>query len=120
VLVYSQNILSSNTLDFGKESVLSKQYINKDGKYTNCLLVNRGYGTGKYTFKYAFYSDKRKILVENHVNVITHPDKKVLGQIKKSFDDIRTKEFIENYFYNNGVSKSELLNVLPIYKEYIV
>lgn len=120
LLIYSQNI-ENNQLNLTKETHTKKQYINKEGIYNTCLLLNRGYGTGKYTFKYSLYnSSHRKILVENHVNVIYNEDIEILKKIQKSFDDKRTKEFIENYFYNNGISKSELLNILPIYNEYIL
>ena len=111
LLVYSQNI-KNNELNLLNNK---KQYIKKKGEYKNCLLVNRGYGTGKYNFNYYLYNNSEHILIENHLNVITHPDINILKKIKKSFDDPRTLEFINNYFYNNSISKTELLYILPIY-----
>jgi len=33
----------------------------------------------------------------------------------KSFDNIKTRKFIEIYFGNNAINTYEILNILPIY-----
>ena len=52
LLIYSGDI-KNNILDIQKYNDLSKKnYINKKGSTDTVLLVNRGYGTGKYTLNY--------------------------------------------------------------------
>jgi hypothetical protein len=46
--------------------------------------------------------------------MILGPEEK-LQKVIESFKDPRTKEFIQLFSGNNGLSKSELENILPIY-----
>jgi hypothetical protein len=62
-------------------------------------------------------------LIENHLNVI-YSDKikgkkldKILNLILKSFKDKRTQKFIDMFLGNNGLSKTELETIFPIYED---
>lgn len=80
------------------------------------IVVNRGYGTGKYDFRWAFIDLRgRPFLVENHLVCIESEDSAVYSQILKSFRDERTTDFIAGYFGNGAISATELECVLPIY-----
>jgi hypothetical protein len=78
----------------------------------NVILVNRGYGVGKYNFKWALITDQ-EFLVENHILCITG-DKETLIKVTKSFENPKTQEFIDMYFKNNAINATELKHVLPI------
>ena len=112
LLIYNYNIVG-NRLDLSVKNK-KKNYIDKkDGAIDEeVIVVNRGYGTGDYRFYYAYVDVGRKFYVENHLNVIYG---KNLGRILKSFGDKRTGEFIKLYFGNNGMSATELENILPIF-----
>jgi hypothetical protein len=78
------------------------------------IVVSRGYGNS-YRFSFALV-EKIEFYGENHVNVIYPVDPKVsITQIKKSFEDSRTSQFIQYFVGNGALSKSELENVLPIF-----
>ena len=99
-----------------------KNFINKKGVTEPVLVINRGYGIGKYNFNYAIIDYKKEYLVENHLLVISsnekYPDDILIdkyNEIMKSFDNIKTRKFIEIYFGNNAINTYEILNILPIY-----
>jgi hypothetical protein len=86
------------------------------------LVVNRGYGKGKYKFNYCLIDTKEEYLVENHLICIRYKDEiekedllKMYGKIIKSFNDDRTEQFINYYFVNNAINTNELQNILPIF-----
>ena len=99
------------------------QYINLDGSTDPVLVVNRGNGNSNYTFKYAVIDDlKHPYLVENHLNIIYSVNGiekneliSLYKKVIKSFKQEKTKEFIQLFFGNNGLSKTELETILPIY-----
>ena len=90
-----------------------------------CLIVNRGYGNGEYKFQYAIVNQKQPYLLENHIICITLKSTqtklskaKLLAQyqkITKSFDNEKTRQFINMYFSNNAINTTELQHILPIY-----
>jgi hypothetical protein len=89
-----------------------------------CIILNRGYGKGKYDFNYALVEIDQEYLIENHCLVIKYVGDKnkdevreLYYQIINSFDQDKTKKFIELYFKNNAINKNELLHILPIYLE---
>jgi len=125
MLIYSSNVEDNKIVvkDFKNDS--KKQYIDRDGKNDMCLIVNRGYGNGEYKFQYAIVNQTQPYLLENHIICITlKPTQtklskaKLLAQyqkITKSFDNEKTRQFINMYFSNNAINTTELQHILPIY-----
>jgi hypothetical protein len=119
LLIYSGDI-KNNVLDIQRYSnSLKKNYINKTGCNDTVILVNRGYGTGKYNFNYCFIDTNDPILtngylVENHCIVI-HSDEQTLKTILNSFENKRTKQFIDLVFSNNAINIHEFLHIFPIF-----
>ena len=121
-LIYSTDI-ENNKLNMKKyKNNEKKNFINKKGVTEPVLVINRGYGIGKYNFNYAIIDYKKEYLVENHLLVISsnekYPDDILIdkyNEIMKSFDNIKTRKFIEIYFGNNAINTYEILNILPIY-----
>jgi hypothetical protein len=121
-LIYNSNISSANKFEAREFSnVEKKQYIKQDGYIDPALVVNRGNGNSAYKLTYAVITTG-PYLIENHLNEIYSPNKlkrddlmKKFSAIVKSFKDPRTKKFIEMFLGNNGMSKTELETVLPIY-----
>ena len=121
-LIYSGDI-KTNTLELGNYKDPSKKnYIMKDGHTGPMLLLNRGYGKGKYTFSYCLVDMDTPYLIENHVIAI-----RIRGALSKerlmerynkiiqSFCNDKTKMFVDLYFGNNAINTTELKYVLPIY-----
>jgi adenine-specific DNA-methyltransferase len=115
LLIYNSNVVG-NKIDiktFSNEE--KKQFINLPGISTNGVVVNRGNGNSVYKLSYAFVDSSRPYLVENHLNVITHPTNQDFSGIIKSFQDPRTTEFLKTFIGNGALSKTELETMLPIY-----
>jgi hypothetical protein len=122
LLVYNTNISKNNTLEIKKFKNDQKgQYIDRDGRIDPVLVVNRGNGNSKYKLNYAIIT-LGPYLVENHLNEIYSPTpinkselldlyKKIMG----SFENPKTQQFIELFLGNNGLSKTELETIFPIY-----
>jgi hypothetical protein len=77
---------------------------------------------GSYKFNYHLLDINQKYLIENHlvvikfkgeINDIEH--KKKLIKLINSFNDEKSKEFVNLYFGNNAINCSELLHCLPIF-----
>jgi len=124
VLLYNTNITNDNKIVITSFKNLDKgQYINLKGSKDPIIVVNRGNGNTGYNFKYALIDDyTQSYLVENHLNIIYSENKMEKTQliilykkIIKSFEHEKTKEFIQLFFGNNGMSKTELETILPIY-----
>lgn len=125
VLLYNSNIAKHNEirlLDFANDE--KKQYIDMDGIRDSVIVVNRGNGNAAYKLSYARIDGdtwSRPYLVENHLNVIywkgTDPieKKRVFDQVLYSFANPKTEEFIRTFLGNNGLSKTELETVFPIF-----
>ena len=86
------------------------------------LVVNRGYGKGKYKFSYCLIDTEKEYLVENHLiciksleelerNVLLEKYKLIINSLKSE----KTKSFIELYCGNNALNTKELAEVVPIY-----
>ena len=122
-LLYNSNVTNENQIKLTSFKNDEKfQYINMEGTTEPVIVVNRGNGNAKYTFKYALIDKSAPYVVENHLNVIYSTigrEKndliKLFKQVIKSFENPRTKEFIALFFGNNGLSKTELETILPIY-----
>ena len=88
------------------------------------LVLNRGYGNGKYTFNYCLINEKDNIeyLIENHLIRIKYTkqierDKliKMYKKIINSFENKKTREFVKLYFGNNAINTTELNTIVPFY-----
>lgn len=122
-LIYSGDIKDEHLgcQDFKDPS--KKNYIKMKGKHQPVLVINRGYGVGKYHLEYCLIEGDFEYLIENHLMVISYtkgdlPQSQLLGkygQIIKSLKDPRTTQFIQLYFGNNAINTSELAHILPIY-----
>lgn len=124
ILLYNTNITNDNKIVITSFKNLDKgQYINLTGSKDPIIVVNRGNGNTGYNFKYALIDDyTQSYLVENHLNIIYSENKmektqliNLYKKIIKSFEHEKTKDFIQLFFGNNGMSKTELETILPIY-----
>jgi adenine-specific DNA-methyltransferase len=122
LLVYNTNISNNNKLELKNFKNIEKgQYITRGGRIDPVLVVNRGNGNSAYKLNYAII-DKGPFLIENHLNEIYSssklPAKELLNLYNKiidSFKNPKTKKFIELFLGNNGLSKTELETIFPIY-----
>lgn len=123
ILIYNTNITKDNKLELKKFKNEQKgQYINRDGRIDTILVVNRGNGNSAYKLNYTIIND-RSFLVENHLNEIYSPtDSKsdhlleIYKKIIRSFENPKTQKFIQLFLGNNGLSKTELETIFPIYE----
>ena len=129
LLLYNSNISNKNTVEIKTfKNGEKKQYINLETlKYEPasgcCIVVNRGNGNSAYKLNYALIQLDTKYIAENHLNVIDFIDKdishekktEVFHKIVASFKNAKTQEFIELFLGNNGLSKTELETIFPIY-----
>jgi len=122
ILIYNSNISKDNKLEVKEfKNDEKKQYINRDGRIDPVLVVNRGNGNSDYKLNYAIIKTC-PFLIENHLNEIYSPKKiksadllEIYGKIIKSFENPKTKKFIEIFLGNNSLSKTELETIFPIY-----
>ena len=122
VLIYNTNITANHAVEYKNfKNIDKKQYINRDGRIDPILVVNRGNGNSEYKLNYAIIN-KGPFLVENHLNEIYSPQKMenktlltMYEKIIQSFTNPKTKQFIELFLGNNGLSKTELETIFPIY-----
>jgi hypothetical protein len=122
ILIYNSNISKDNKLEVKQfKNDEKKQYINMYGRIDPVLVVNRGNGNSEYKLNYAVI-DKVPFLIENHLNEIYSPKKiemkkliEIYSKIIRSFQNEKTKKFIEIFLGNNGLSKTELETIFPIY-----
>ena len=122
LLIYSSYIKNKLLKIQNYSNEEKKNYINKPGERGPLLVINRGYGVGKYSFEYCLINNDFDYLIENHLICIryTKPisNEELIILYKKiiiSFDSKKTKEFIKLYFGNNAMNTTELCEILPIY-----
>ena len=125
-LIYSSDIVDNKLIMNEYSNIYKKNFINKPGFTGPLLVINRGYGTGKYKFNYCLINIEQKYLIENHlicikyVNQTSITDEDLIEKYKKiinSLNDKRTKEFVELYFSNDAINTTELNTILPIYQD---
>ena len=122
LLIYSSDI-KNNKLNIQNYSNKDKKnYINRKGETGPLLVLNRGYGVGKYDFTYCLIDEDFEYLIENHLICIRYTKtinknclKELYNKIVKSFEQHKTQEFIKLYFGNNAINTTELCEILPIY-----
>ena len=125
LLIYSSNIKKNKLEIVDYDNDEKKKYITLEGKKEPLLVLNRGYGKGKYVFNYCLInSDSEKpYLIENHLICLINKNKKLkkeevikkYNELIKSFTDKKTYEFVSLFFGNNAVNTTELKYILPIY-----
>jgi len=123
VLIYNTNLTKEHTVDLKSfKNEEKKQYIKKDGRIDPILVVNRGNGNSAYKLNYALLLNIGPYLVENHLNEIYSPKKikkeeliNLFNKIIQSFENPKTQIFIDLFLGNNGLSKTELETIFPIY-----
>tara|TARA_E500000178_G_scaffold350091_1_gene408334 strand:+ start:195 stop:1370 length:1176 start_codon:yes stop_codon:yes gene_type:complete len=118
-LIYSSDIVNNKLSKKQYSNKDKKNYIEREGFTEPLLVINRGYGMGKYTFDYCIIQNIT-YLIENHLICIKPRNKKeniveMYQKIIHSFQNNKTQEFIELYFGNNAINTSELCKILPIY-----
>jgi hypothetical protein len=62
--------------------------------------------------------DMKEFYAENHVNMILPKNSDAeanLELVKKSFEDVRTCEFIQKFVGNGAMSKTEIESVMPVF-----
>ena len=127
LLIYNSNIDDQHgirLLDFERNDT-KKQFIKMEGNTDTVIVVNRGNGNSAYKHTYAVIrGTDRPYLVENHLNVIYAPSKMALAEksrvfdmVLRSFQNPKTELFIRAFFGNNGLSKTELETIFPIFVE---
>jgi len=114
LLIYNTNINTKNdviitTFKNGEK----KQYIDQEGKTDPVIVVNRGNGNSAYKLSYALVDGRTPYLVENHLNVIEAGP--YAQQIMASLANEKTRQFVAIFLGNNGLSKTELETIFPIY-----
>jgi len=121
-LIYSSDIKDKKLINKAYKNVEKKNYIKKGGNNELMIVMNRGYGVGRYNFDYCLIDIEKDYLIENHLICIRYEkdiekDKRreLYGKICDSFEDERTKEFMELYFGNGAVNTTELREIIPIY-----
>ena len=123
LLIYNTNISKDNKLEVKKFKNEEKgQYIKKGGRLQPTLVVNRGNGNSAYKLNYAVITTG-PYLIENHLNEIYSPNQlekkdllELYHKIINSFKNPKTQHFIDQFLGNNGLSKTELETVFPIYQ----
>jgi len=121
-LIYSSDIKENELCMVKYKNLDKKNYINKEGNTDLLLVVNRGYGKGKFKFSYCLIDTDKEYVVENHlicIRSLGEMDRHLLLEkyklIINSLKSDKTKKFIELYFGNNAINTTELREMVPIY-----
>jgi len=122
LLIYSSDIKNKRLEIQSYTNDDKKNYIDRKGDTDPILVINRGYGVGKYSFDYCLINEDCEYLIENHLICIKYKNKidkedliKLYKKIITSFENKNTMEFIHLYFGNNAINTTELYNIFPIY-----
>jgi adenine-specific DNA-methyltransferase len=116
LLIYNTNVAKTNAVveqNFANDE--KKQYISMAGTGEPIIVVNRGNGNSAYKLSYAYIDGKRPYLVENHLNMILCKTEENARLILASFTNKKTETFVSMFLGNNGLSKTELETIFPIY-----
>jgi len=121
-LVYSSDIVDNELSIKEYKNPEKKNFIEQEGSTDLLLVVNRGYGKGKYKFSYCLIDTEKEYLIENHLiciksleelerNLLLEKYNLIINSLKSE----KTKSFIELYCGNNALNTKELAEVVPIY-----
>jgi len=121
-LVYSSDIVDNELSIKEYKNPAKKNFIEQEGSTDLLLVVNRGYGKGKYKFSYCLIDTEKEYLIENHLiciksleelerNLLLEKYNLIINSLKSE----KTKSFIELYCGNNALNTKELAEVVPIY-----
>lgn len=119
IVIYTTNIINNKIVLHNLKGCEKKQMIkdfNRDPNTGPTFLVSRGYGN-RYQFVWAF-TDDLEFHGENHINVIKPVNAQSLvhiERIKNSFKSEKTIKFIEYFFGNGAISKTEMETIFPIF-----
>jgi len=123
-LIYNSDIKNNEMILKHYKNIEKKNFINKPGLTHPLLVINRGYGVGKYNFNHCLIDGSFEYLIENHLICIrytkTMPNKTLIQMYKKiirSLSDKRTLDFISLYVGNSAINTTELNYILPIYQD---
>ena len=123
-LIYSSDIKNNKLGIRSYDNPEKKNFIQKSGLTGPLLIINRGYGTGNYSFQYCLLNIAQPYLIENHLICIrpkspeSMTKKKLIASYKQiitSLQDNKTQRFIQLYFGNNAINTTELKHILPIF-----
>jgi len=121
-LIYSSDIKDGKVSIVKYKNLAKKNYINEQGHTNPLLVINRGYGKGKYKFNYCIIDMDHPYLIENHLICISPIIEigrdellETYDRIIQSFEYENTTRFIDLYFGNNAINTTELKYILPIY-----
>ena len=118
-LIYNSDIINGKISLHKYNNNAKKNFIHKDGINKRCIIVNRGYGTGKYTFDYCLLDVEYNYLLENHIINIRYNgddnEEEIYQKIINSFKNNKTQEFIDLYFKNNAINTTEFKYIFPIF-----
>ena len=96
-LIYSSDIKDNKLIIVNYKNDDKKNFIDKKGNNDLLLVVNRGYGKGKYKFNYCLIDIDDNYLIENHLIYILYKFdisrqelKKLYNKIIKSFMNKKT------------------------------
>ena len=121
-LIYSSDIVDNKLSIKEYKNPEKNNFIDQEGSTDLLLVVNRGYGKGKYKFSYCLIDTEKEYLVENHLiciksleelerNILLEKYNLIINSLKSE----KTKSFIELYCGNNALNTKELAEVVPIY-----
>lgn len=119
-LIYSSDIVENTLIKKEFSDKDKKNFIDKPGTTDTILVINRGYGKGKYEFNYCIIDIDGEYLIENHLIQVKYDgDKKedLFRKIISSLENEKTHEFVKMYFGNNAINTTEIQHILPIYLE---
>ena len=121
-LVYSSDIIDNELSIKEYKNPAKKNFIDQEGSTDLLLVVNRGYGKGKYKFSYCLIDTEKEYLIENHLICIKSLEELERNLLLEKYNVIinslkseKTKSFIELYCGNNALNTKELAEVVPIY-----
>ena len=104
------NNIQDNKIKLDFTSIIHSNFLYTE----SCIVVFRGYGNTKLNFKYALIDIKEGLLVKNHLLIIRQVGNISLIELIKKFKKKKTLDFINLYFNNQSLTKTDL-ELLPIF-----
>jgi len=121
-LIYSSDIIDNKLSIIKYKNSEKKNFIKQRGSKDLLLVVNRGYGKGKYKFNYCLIDIDKEYVVENHLICIKSMKNLERNELLEKYNLIinslkskKTQDFVDLYFGNNAMNTKELGSLMPIY-----